>query len=107
MNPQYINRTLMPEDQPSKQELEREEIEQKALSIVRQTYNVDEVFDLYENDKEVVKAFLKWLFDTKLIRDGENWYLPPMYNEQILGELVATSLDELWEYYCTANNLNK
>lgn len=96
MKLQLINRTIMhPEDKPTRRELEREEFESAALKFVKTNFKVDEVFDLYEHDKEICIKFAQWVRDNT-IADGA----PKLYYNGKTHKRRVTMAD-LFEIYCS------
>lgn len=88
----YLNRTIMP---PEKYEDETELDEQAFINYVRERYKPNDLFDLYEHDKEIAIKFAEWV-DTKAVRNG--------FHEWTIGagnEKKHFTSQELFDFYCS------
>lgn len=102
MKQQYDNRTMTPpEDKPSKSELDQDGFEQSALKYVQALYKVDEVYDLYEHDREVAKRFIEWSYKAGYRYDDKRNY----YYTFNMHPNDHYTFEKLWEIFCNVGNV--
>ncbi len=69
---------------------DHQEEEEQMLDFVKKHYKVEDVFDLYNHDREVAIRFHKWMMD---------------YNSVHLVDLLADkpqpTMEEMFERFCT------
>lgn len=103
MNTELTNNGLQP---PDKSGSEYEETERliKLLEWVKETYKPEQIFDLYNHDREVAKNFNDWYEKSGWMPASNLWGKYSLHEGYINIDPKApnkVNFEQLWEIYCT------
>lgn len=89
---------------PDKRELDFDEFAEKAIAFVKRNIPVEQLYDLYNHDREVAKNFHEWYEKSGWMPAstlGGKYSLHEGYINTDPRAPGKVSFEQLWEIFCT------